>query len=129
MNGTFLNNNYVVTNGVTLSVATLASVPPGIWILTFNSQVYPVTTVTTSNISGVRYNVSTAINTFVAGILNVSTEGTNYSVVSALPTFNGTTCLTITTTTTYYLNVTITFNSGDVRLTDTCAFFRAVRIG
>ena len=71
MNGTFLNNNYVVTNGVTLSVATLASVPPGIWILTFNSQVYPVTTVTTSNISGVRYNVSTAINTFVAGILNV----------------------------------------------------------
>jgi len=107
----------------------LSNVPPGIWILSFNAQIYPAGSVTTSNNLGVRMNISTAINTFVSGILNLSTEGTNYVSASNLPCFSGVTCLTITSTTTYYLNATIAFSAGDVRVTDTVAFFRATRIG
>ena len=128
MTGAFVANDSVVPSGTTLTTATLSGVPPGIWILSFNAQVYPNGAVTTTNNLGVKYNISTIINTSGGSLLNVSSEGTNYVNPSAFPIFSGVTCLTITSTTTYYLNVTVTF-SGDIRVGTGNSFFRAVRVG
>lgn len=126
--GTFIANDSIVTNGTTLTTATLANVPPGIWILSFNASVYPNGSVSTNNNYGVRYNISTSVGVAGGNILNVGSEGTNYVNPIAFPSFNGITCVTVASTTTYFLNVSVGF-TGDVRVGTSLSFFRATRIG
>ena len=128
LTGTLIANDSPLTNGITLSVATLASVPPGIWIFTSLVFIYPNGAVSTLDNFGVRTNMSTAINTGGGSLLQVTSEGTNYVNPVAFPKLNGTTCLTVTSTTTYYMNVTVQF-SGDIRFAATGSFFKATRIG
>ena len=89
---------------------------------------YPNGGVSTTNSNGLRMNISTAFNTFSTNILIIGSEGTNYINPTNFPSMSGTTCITITSTTTYYLNVSLSF-SGDVRVSTTNAYFRALRIG
>ena len=127
INGIFVANDTVLTSSFALTIATLASIPPGIWIFTFNGNTYPNGSVTTTNNYGVRFNISTVINT-LGSIFNVETDKNNYVNPVAFPIMAGTTCVTVTSTTTYYLNVIMSF-SGDVRIATGGAFFRALRIG
>ena len=126
--GANVANDTIITSGITLSIATLASIPPGIWLLSFNAFVYPNGNVTTTGANGVRYNISTALNTFNGGTLLIGSEPVNYVNPASFPNMSGIACVTITSTTTYYLNVTISF-TGDIRVSTTNLYFKATRMG
>ena len=125
--GTNVANNTIVSTGVTKSISSL-SITPGIWIVSFFVNCYPDTSATVTNYGGIRFNLSTTIDTFDTTILLSGTEGINYSNATVLPTVNGITPLNITSTTTYYLNATITYTSGPVRTSNTLTVFKATRI-
>ena len=126
--GTNVAADTIISSGTTKTISTL-SIPPGIWIVSFYVNCYPSIAVTTTNYQGIKYNLSTIINTFDFSILLSGTEGSNYSVATTLPSITGAMPLTITSTTTYYLNATITYTAGEVRTSGSLLSFKATRVG
>ena len=128
--GTNIPDNTVIPSGSAKTISSL-SIPPGIWIVSYYSNVYPDGgSVSTSNYQGLRYNLSTTIDTFDFIALSGS-EGINYVNATVLPTIHGIIPLTISSTTTYYLNVSITYTGpGTIRSNNVnISKFKATRIG
>ena len=120
-------NDTIIPTGTTKTISTLSSIPPGIWLLSFAVNCYPGTAVSTTNYQGIKYNISTTIDTFDFTLIS-GTEGINYSGATTLPSLTGSKVLTITSTTTYYLNVTIAYTAGQVRTSNSILSFTATRI-
>ncbi len=120
-------NDTIIPTGTTKTISTLSSIPPGIWLLSFLVNCYPSTAVSTTNYQGIKYNISTTIDTFEFTLIS-GTEGINYSGATTLPSLTGSKVLTITSTTTYYLNVTIAYTAGQVRTSGAILSFTATRI-
>ena len=125
--GSHIGNDTQLSSAITKTISTLASIPPGIWILTFNFGTYSDTGASTTGNVGVIYNISTTLDTYTSAILLVETEKVNYTNVNTFPRVSGTTVVNVTSTTTYYLNVTMTF-TGIARISTVNAYFRALRI-
>jgi hypothetical protein len=126
--GSNIANDTQLTSAQTKTISTLPSIPPGIWILSFSFATYSDTVASTINNAGIFYNISTTTDTFTTAILSVETEKTNYTNVNSFPRVNGNVVVNVTSTTTYYLNVTMSF-TGIARITTLNAFFKAIRIG
>ena len=58
----------------------------------------------------------------------MGSEGTIYATGSGLPSLAGTSIVTVTSSTTFYLNITITFSSGSITVGGV-PHLTAIRVG
>lgn len=98
----------------------------GSWIINAYCNINPVS-ITTDNV-GVRYSINTVSAVLSTTYLLMGSEGVTYSAISTAPTLAGTAMVSITTTTTYYLNLQINLISGSATV-GTVTRWNAMRIG
>lgn len=123
--GTMLASTTTINNGNT-NLGSLA-LDPGSWIINAYCGVN-ASGLTTTNF-GFRYSISTTSGGAVStDYLLIGTEGTNYTLTSTCPTLAGTAMVSITTATTFYLNLNLTYSAGSATL-GTVTHWNAMRIG
>lgn len=123
--GTVLASTTSITNGTT-NIGSI-SLDPGSWIITANCGCSP-SGLTTSNNLGFRYSINITSGVLSNYLIIMGSEGTNYSTVNTSPSLSGSTSVSITSTTIYYLNLTVAFTAGTCTL-GSVTRWSAIKIG
>jgi len=111
--GTVLGSSTNIINGNT-NLGSLA-LDPGSWIINVFCGIQPLNLTTTNY--GYRYSIDTSSASAPSTTyLLIGTEGTNYTLINTAPTLAGTAMVSITTATTYYLNLNLTYSAGSATL-------------
>lgn len=122
--GTVKASSTVIING-TQEIGSM-TLDPGSWIISAYCNISP-SSITTDNV-GIRYSINTVTAVISTAYLLTGSEGVTYTSINTAPTLTGTAMVSITTTTTYYLNLTIGLLSGSATL-GTVTHWNAMRIG
>ncbi len=121
--GTLKASSTVISSGTTeIGSITLDA---GSWIISAYCNISP-NAITTDNL-GFRYSLNTTSAVISTSYLLIGSEGVTYTAISTAPTLAGTAMVSITSSQTYYLNVTVNLISGTITL-GTVTHWNAMRI-
>jgi cytoskeletal protein CcmA (bactofilin family) len=122
-------NNITISNSIITNISNVGSLSLGIWLINFQ---FVIKSTGSNTISNINFDISTTNNTFSLG--NQFTDSITLIDLSSInqKSYNGTRVISVNTSSTYYLNVFITYSGTNNQVyssNTSTTFLTATRIG